>query len=197
MTGDAHPIWITRAGRYGEDEEEALAKSLAIIEFREFPDLTQFGSVDDLVAFHREDIEPDSPSRRSRNLAEHRVAAVLAGNADPGPPGNIGDVKIDAGAETTGTDLSQAASDEIIAFIRTRFPDHDMARLVAAVLEAEGFKTRRCPARLGSHRSGAYHAVRRRTATVLEATAIRLVRKLKWGAQAWLTSRSLPTFSVM
>lgn len=70
MTEDAHPIWIARAGRYGEDEEDALAKSLAIIGFRGFPDLTQFGSVDDLVAFHRQDIEPDAPTRRSRNLAQ-------------------------------------------------------------------------------------------------------------------------------
>jgi restriction system protein len=40
-------------------------------------------------------------------------------------------------------DLTQAASDEISAFIRVQFPDHDMARLVEALLQAEGFQTKR------------------------------------------------------
>ncbi|MGH7592607.1 MAG: restriction endonuclease [Gemmatimonadales bacterium] len=35
-------------------------------------------------------------------------------------------------------DLEQAASDQIVEYIRRVFPGHDMARVVAAVLEAEG-----------------------------------------------------------
>ncbi len=84
--------------------------------------------------------------RIQRNDAERRVLAVLAGRVDPGPP-------FDSASETdldqivsdisSRPDLAQAASDEIAAFIRNRFPDHEMGRLVEAVLVAEGFRTHR------------------------------------------------------
>ena len=85
--------------------------------------------------------------RIQRHDAERRVQAVLSGGRDPGAPAAAtaaaeleDDVAPDVAA---GPDLAQAASDQITAFIRTRFPDHEMARLVEAVLQAEGFHTQR------------------------------------------------------
>lgn len=86
--------------------------------------------------------------RIQRNDAEHRVQAVLEGKADPGAPAGL-KATTDPESETLGEesllDLEQAASDEVTAFIRGRFPDHDMARLVEAVLKAEGYWTFRSP----------------------------------------------------
>lgn len=87
--------------------------------------------------------------RIQRNDAERRVQAVLAGQPDPGA--RIGSVKPDGPRDEPSSDaearidLEQAAADELTAFIRSRFPDHDMARLVEAVLRAEGFVTHRSP----------------------------------------------------
>lgn len=88
--------------------------------------------------------------RIQRNDAEKRVAAVLAGKPDPGYEEAEGaDDKKDLG--TTATDsaatinLAQAAHDEVVAYIRKRFQGHDLARLVGAVLQAEGFVTHVSP----------------------------------------------------
>jgi restriction system protein len=85
--------------------------------------------------------------RIRRNNAEHRVLQVLAGKGDPGAPISEEPSAEDAGIGSSGLmagpDLAQAASDQITAFIRRRFPDHEMARLVEAVLRVEGFQTQR------------------------------------------------------
>jgi restriction system protein len=83
--------------------------------------------------------------RVRRNNAEVRVAAVVAGGVDPGYD------ESDTATEPTADgvvnevveprDLEEAASDQIAAFIRKRFTGHDMARLVEAILQAEGFHT--------------------------------------------------------
>lgn len=74
----------------------------------------------------------------TRNNARERIEAILKGKPDPGfaeqetpekPAGSI--------------DIEQAAHDEIVAHIRSNFQGHDMARLVEAVLRAEGFSTQR------------------------------------------------------
>jgi len=76
--------------------------------------------------------------RISRNDAECRVAAVLAGKPDPGPgPSIVNGV----GEPVERADIAQAAHDEIVNFVRTRFAGHNLAILVAAALEAEGFRT--------------------------------------------------------
>ena len=88
--------------------------------------------------------------RIQRNEAEQRVAAVLAGKTDPG----FTESDESAGAKEqveTATDkaaiidLAQAAQDAVVAYVRQQFQAHDLARLVAAVLEAEGFVTHVSP----------------------------------------------------
>lgn len=93
--------------------------------------------------------------RVSRNDAETRVAAVLAGKPDPGyQPGPDTLPKLTPAAPSVSDavtevvpdigpslDLAQAAHDEIVAHIQTRFHGHAMAGLVNAVLTAEGWVT--------------------------------------------------------
>lgn len=85
----------------------------------------------------------------SRNDAERRVAAVLDGKPDPGPTNDVDQpnkaAAIPATDETVGTDLAQAAHDEIVAQIQSRFKGHALARLVDAVLSAEGWVTKLSP----------------------------------------------------
>jgi restriction system protein len=87
--------------------------------------------------------------RITRNNAELRIPAVLGGREDQGISQSVDlrNAAAPADSETRGsdTDLEQAASDEVVAFIRRKFPGHDMARLVEAILQAEDFKTRRSP----------------------------------------------------
>ena len=90
--------------------------------------------------------------RIRRNGAERRIAAILAGSRDPGS---------DTSAESTGAnttdeepvrddhvalDISDIARQQIFEHIRSRFPGHQFARLVEAVLKAEGYSTWLSPA---------------------------------------------------
>ena len=81
----------------------------------------------------------------SRNDAARRVAAVLEGKPDPGlsvptkapVPTDIEPPEV--------PDLTQLAHDQIVARIQSRFTGHALARLVAAVLQADGWETKISP----------------------------------------------------
>lgn len=85
----------------------------------------------------------------TRNGAEQRVAAVLAGKPDPGStplPGKAPKPEIVADdVDDALLDLGQAAHDQIVAHIQSRFSGHGLARLVDAVLTAEGWVTKLSP----------------------------------------------------
>ena len=87
--------------------------------------------------------------RISRNDAVRRVQAVMAGNADPGPsllPENTTSASMPEEDETGDLpDLSQLAHDQIVAQIQSRFAGHALARLVDAVLRADGWVTKVSP----------------------------------------------------
>ena len=74
-----------------------------------------------------------------RNQAEERIRAVLKGKPDPG-------VSLSAGPteETTETEvppnLEEYASDQIRSYIGQNFNGHELARLVAALLKAQGYE---------------------------------------------------------
>lgn len=85
-----------------------------------------------------------------RNDAERRVAAVLAGQQDPGYAGSSrgappGEAAPEADAEDLPTDLSEAANDQIVAHIQKRFTGHRLSHLVDAVLRADGWVTQVSP----------------------------------------------------
>jgi restriction system protein len=86
----------------------------------------------------------------SRNDAERRVAAVLAGKPDPGPAGVLERTRKPAAAPPTVTpeevpDLGQLAHDQIVAHIQARFAGHALASLIDAVLRADGWVTKLSP----------------------------------------------------
>jgi restriction system protein len=76
-----------------------------------------------------------------RNDAEVRVRTILEGEPDPG----FALSGEEAASAVEGTeapfDIEQVAHDQIINRLETQFKGHDLAHLVAAVLQAEGYKT--------------------------------------------------------
>lgn len=85
----------------------------------------------------------------ARNDAVRRVQAVLAGKPDPGfvvEPGKKSKSVDEEPEPDDGTlDLGQAAHDQIVAHIQSRFSGHALAQLVDAVLNAEGWITKLSP----------------------------------------------------
>lgn len=89
--------------------------------------------------------------RIQRNNAEVRVAEVLAGRPDPGfveseVSATQVPVQTEASDSVAAIDLAQAAHDDVVAYVRDRFQGHDLARLVGAVLEADGYVVHVSPA---------------------------------------------------
>jgi restriction system protein len=80
-----------------------------------------------------------------RNNAEVRIRAMLEGKSAPQTPQANGDD--DASPSDAGAfiDLASQATDQIIDFISRYFGGHDLARLVAAVLRAQGYTARVSP----------------------------------------------------
>jgi len=83
--------------------------------------------------------------RIQKNDAERRFEQILKGRSDPGPsfkPADPHDPGIEEeGGEPNQTDVEQIARDQVLAHIESRFKGHGLARLVEAVLVAEGYKT--------------------------------------------------------
>lgn len=82
--------------------------------------------------------------RITRNDAESRVAVVMGGKPDPGydeaaTGGEQQSVSVEISDTTASVDLALAAHNEIVDYVRENFPSHDLARLVAAILHAEGY----------------------------------------------------------
>lgn len=81
--------------------------------------------------------------RIQRNNAEERVRALLAGKSMP-PPAQMS-ASSEAAEWEAPPDLEQYARDQIRDHIAQKFKGHDLARLVGAVLEAQGYKVRASP----------------------------------------------------
>jgi len=89
--------------------------------------------------------------RIRRNNAEERVTAILAGHKDPGLTVSMTEapdetsVGEDESEATSARDIEQLARDQILSELEVRFKGHEMARLVEAVLRAQGCETRLSP----------------------------------------------------
>lgn len=82
----------------------------------------------------------------SRNDAEKRVRAMSKNNWRSIPPKVDIAIKDSVGAEAEGyLDIERVARDQIAKFINQRFKGHGMARLVEAILQAQGYITYRSP----------------------------------------------------
>lgn len=87
--------------------------------------------------------------RISRNNAEQRLSAVLRGKPDPGwIVSGVKEEQRTVEAEETAElypDLAQLAHDQIVAHIQSHFFGHPMAKLVDAVLQADGWTRKVSP----------------------------------------------------
>ena len=89
--------------------------------------------------------------RIRRNYADRRFKAILEGGQDPGgdttsstsaaPIAEEQDVSDDAAIPN----IVEIAHQQILDHVQARFPGHELARLVEAVLTAEGYSTWRSP----------------------------------------------------
>jgi restriction system protein len=79
--------------------------------------------------------------RIKRNDAEARVKNLMAGGKDVQPTPAGGELAEDE----TGIDLEQYARDQISKHINQYFKGHNLARLVAALLQAQGYQVRISP----------------------------------------------------
>jgi restriction system protein len=61
-------LWVVRAGRNGEQEELALDQRLAVVGWRQIPDLAEIGSRDELKALYAE-LDPNQSVNRIANKA--------------------------------------------------------------------------------------------------------------------------------
>ena len=77
--------------------------------------------------------------RIKRHDAENRVVRLLQAEEPP-------EAEETAEVITEETvDIEESARDQITKYIGTRFKGHDLARLVEAILDAQGYVTRRSP----------------------------------------------------
>lgn len=85
--------------------------------------------------------------RITRNNAEHRIEALLAGAPTAGP--SVAEATQGSAEESDTSvvvDLAELSRDQIRAHLAARFHGHDFARLIGQLLVAEGFVTDVSPA---------------------------------------------------
>lgn len=87
----------------------------------------------------------------NRNNARERVLAIMNGKPDPGFSADVKSLRQEEGEESLSDeiesehDLETEANDKIVAHIQNRFRGHALARLVNAVLIADGWSTKLSP----------------------------------------------------
>ena len=222
-------VWLIRAGRHGEDEDQALDQGLAIIGWHEMPDMGTIATYEEMKARHAA-VYPDMSPRAvqnnaaqvwafshritvgdlavlplktrsvvavgrvagpyefrsgrhvrkvewtranvprseigqdllysigafmtvceiTRNHAEERFRAILDGKPDPALKGRgmrKNEVPSPSGEEATLEmhDLEEQGYDQIRSLIESKFKGHELARLVEAILNVQGYQTHRSP----------------------------------------------------
>lgn len=85
--------------------------------------------------------------RIQRNNAEQRMAALIAGRPDPGYEEAADELASEEEPRESSADvnLTEIAHDQIVRHLREHFREHDLARLVEAVLQADGYHTQLSP----------------------------------------------------
>lgn len=140
--------WVTSGYKYLGDDQPPDCRHVVAVDWK-VTDLPRTAVKQDLLYTLGSAISIFSPSK---NNAEERLRELLEHGIDPGSIGPfptsgqstaatsavIKDSDVDEPELTT--DYEQAATDQIMARIQEDFAGHKLATLVAAVLEAEGFR---------------------------------------------------------
>jgi len=84
--------------------------------------------------------------RITRNNAEERIPDILKGGRTAAPAMTAPSVKGEEPEESEAPlDLEEYSRDQIRTFISRKFRGHDFARLVTAILDAQGYRTQTSP----------------------------------------------------
>jgi restriction system protein len=83
--------------------------------------------------------------RIERNNAEQRVRALLDGKAAPAPVMPQGQTAVEPVEASAPPDLEEFALDQIRTFVGQKFRGHSFARLVSALLTAQGYRAQASP----------------------------------------------------
>jgi restriction system protein len=104
--------------------------------------LYSFGAFMTICRIQRNDAEV-----RVRTMAANKwQAESVASSAPRTPAGSHGGSGNDEEAEAANVNLEELAADQIERLIEARFKGHELASLVEAILQAEGYTTYRSPA---------------------------------------------------
>lgn len=95
--------------------------------------LYSFGAFTTICSISRNNAEPRIAAMRANGWKRESLAAVAVG------------ANGDGGASPENSDLEQLAHDQIAQVIGARFKGHGLARLVEAILKAQGYTTYRSP----------------------------------------------------
>jgi restriction system protein len=77
-----------------------------------------------------------------RNQAEQRIQALLAGSSKPVSPSSATTIEAENPADVAApVNIEEYAADQIRTHIGQKFRGHGLARLVTALLEAQGYRT--------------------------------------------------------
>ena len=94
-------------------------------------------------------VRPDSALtlfKVTRNDGENRVKKILdSSTSDSEAATEDVETEVESDVDDGAVNLEVAARDEILKFIQANFKSHDLARLVDAVLRAQGYKTEVSP----------------------------------------------------
>ncbi|OBG50201.1 restriction endonuclease [Mycobacterium sp. E735] len=82
--------------------------------------------------------------RVQRDLAEERILAATKRQSAPSPPSAAEGAEVAAAVEEA-PDVEAVAREQIRQFISANFAGHELARLIGAILEAQGFMTTLSP----------------------------------------------------
>lgn len=104
--------------------------------------LYSFGAFMTICRVQRKDAEARVRAMAANNWQAEGVAAS-APRTPAGPQGGAGG---DEPAEAANVNLEELAADQIERLIEARFKGHELASLVEAILQAEGYTTYRSPA---------------------------------------------------
>ena len=87
---------------------------------------------------------PGTISKIGAPNAERRLMAVLEGQGEPGL-GDGGTASVDEEDPIASATIAQDPHEQIVDYVGPLFPSHQLAELVDAILQADGWTTRRSP----------------------------------------------------
>jgi restriction system protein len=134
-------VWMIRAGSHGEYEQKFLQEGRVYVTWEKLAH--NLDKLADLLFTFGAFL---TICRVQRNNAEARIIAMRASGWRPATTAAlIGTTPTDRIEIQGGADLEELARDQIAQLVSARLKGHGLARLVEAILKAQGYTTYRSP----------------------------------------------------